>query len=715
MNSLWKSPGWAWLPLFPALLFAAWSFWLVHHFRLEHPPVDLWERSLLPLALAGFVLSLLLCLVLHYNQRDLHELRRTEAALRASEERFRAFMENSPAVAFIKDAQGRYVYGNRAWAERLGKAPEEILGKTDAELWPDQTARLFRDSDRRVLTGGDVLQAIESAPLPSGETRWWKVFKFPMRDPRGQALVGGVVVDITEQKRAEEALRDSEQRYRLLAENSSDVISRHDLAGSLLYISPTSQALFGRPPKDLLGRSAFEFVHPDDIERVGQAYRRLLGGAETVTIACRALAPDGSYRWVESAARRLHAPQAGSPDELLVATRDISDRVCLEEKLRQAEKLEAVGQLAGGVAHDFNNMLAVILGCSDLALRALPPGSETHELLRQIHDAGGRAAHLTRQLLFFARKHQVRPTVFDLNAVVAPLERILRRLINEDITLVTRLAEVPCPVCADRGQLELALVNLAVNARDAMPGGGTLEITTAALTRDDDRRGGRAPGRYVRLSVRDTGHGMDEETRARIFEPFFTTKEVGKGTGLGLATVYGVVAQSGGFIDVESQVGRGSAFHVYVPAAEAVPAERAPDPAPMAWPRGDETILVVEDETEVRSLARRVLEVSGYTVLEAGNGREALVLARRHGMPVPLLLTDVVMPEMGGPELARELLRDWPRLKVLFMSGYADGAPGQHVRTPATAPLLHKPFTPGELAAAVRALLDRASPVAPAV
>jgi PAS domain S-box-containing protein len=715
MNSLWKSPGWAWLPLFPALLFAAWTFWLVHHFRVEHPPVDLWERSLLPLALAGFVLSLLLCLVLHYNQRDLHELRRAEAALRASEERFRAFMDNSPAVAFIKDAHGRYVYGNRAWAERLGKAPEEILGKTDAEVWPEKTARVFRDSDRLVLTGAGGFQAIESAPLPSGETRWWKVFKFPMRDPHGRALVGGIVVDITEQKHAEDALRDSEQRYRLLAENSSDVISRHDLAGKLLYVSPASEALFARAPKDLLGRNAFDFVHPDDAERVGQAYRRLLDGAETVTVACRSVGRDGSYHWVEAAARRLRAPQAGQPDEILVATRDIGERVRLEEKLRQAEKLEAVGQLAGGVAHDFNNMLAVILGCSDIALRALPPGSEAQEMLRQIHDAGERAAHLTRQLLLFARKHQIRPTVFDLNAAVAAMERILRRLINEDITLVTRLAEEPCPVRADRGQLELALVNLAVNARDAMPAGGTLEITTAVVSLDVGGRPGHPPGRYVRLSVRDTGCGMDEETRARIFEPFFTTKEVGKGTGLGLATVYGVVAHSDGFIDVDSLVGRGSAFHVYLPAAEAVPAGGDQAPEPVSWPRGDETVLVVEDETDVRSLARRVLELSGYTVLEAGNGREALALARHRGTPVPLLLTDVVMPEMGGTELARELLCVWPELKVLFMSGHADGMLGQYFRANPAVPLLHKPFTPAQLAATVRALLDQGSPVAPAV
>ncbi len=839
MKALWKSPGWAWLPLLPALLFASSSLWLFRHFYLDGQPAVVSEFYVLPLAVAGLLVSLLLLLVMHNNQRDLNELRRTEAELRAGDERFRAFMDNSPAVAFIKDPEGRYVYGNRAWAERFGRPPEALLGRTDAELWPDRTARVFGDSDRLVRGGAGAVQAIEAGQLPTGETCWLKVLKFPMRDPQGRLLVGGIVVDITEQKRAqeslaesrarlqrilelmpvgcilhdadfrftywnpaaerifghrfadvrgkhpfdtiippqaqpyvrdlfdrladgdevvsgvgpnvtadgrvidcewsstplldaagtfagvlalcqdvsarrraEEALRDSEQRYRLLAENSGDVISRHDLAGNFLYVSPACRTLFGRTPDELLGRSAFEYVHPDDVERVRQAYERLLGEGAAVTVASRVLRADGGYRWVESVARLLGGPGG----ELLAATRDIEERVRLEEKLRQSEKLQAVGQLAGGVAHDFNNMLAVVLGCADLARRAVPAGSEAHDLLGQVHEAGERAAHLTRQLLLFSRKHQVRPVVFDLNEAVAELERLLRRLLSADVQLVTRLAAAPVPVRADRGQVELALVNLAVNARDAMPEGGRLEIATAAVTLDAAQVGGRPgvrPGRFVALSVRDTGHGMDAATRARIFEPFFTTKEVGKGTGLGLATVYGIVEQSGGFIEVDSQPGQGATFRVYLPAAEAAPAATATAP-PAAWPRGTETVLVVEDEPEVRALARRILELSGYTVLEAGNGREALALARGLAAPLPLLLTDVVMPEMGGPELARALGELWPGLKVLFMSGYSEGPLGSRFLAGPAAPLLKKPFSPAQLAGAVRALLDGAGAAVPA-
>jgi CheY-like chemotaxis protein len=301
--------------------------------------------------------------------------------------------------------------------------------------------------------------------------------------------------------------------------------------------------------------------------------------------------------------------------------------------------------------------------------------------------------------------------VFDLNEAVTELERILRRLISANVKLVTRLAPAPVAVWADRGQIDLVLVNLAVNARDAMPDGGTLEIATDTVTLDAARVGGRPgrrPGRFVALTVSDTGHGMDEATRARIFEPFFTTKEVGKGTGLGLATVYGVVEQSAGFIEVDSRPGQGATFRVYLPAAETAPAASAA-PAPAAWPRGDETVLVVEDEPEVRSLTRRVLELSGYTVLEAGNGIEALALARGLDAPVPLLLTDVVMPEMGGPELAQELVRLWPGLKVLFMSGYSDGPLGSRFLVSPSAPLLQKPFSPAQLAGAVRTLLDQAA------
>jgi PAS domain S-box-containing protein len=394
---------------------------------------------------------------------------------------------------------------------------------------------------------------------------------------------------------------------------------------------------------------------------------------------------------------------AGNPVGYEMMVEDVTAQRALEEQFRQAQKMEAVGQLAGGVAHDFNNLLTAILGSADLLLLDLPQADPRREDLVAIRDAGERAATLTRQLLAFSRRQVLQPRVIGLNQVVSGLGKLLPRIIGEDIQLELNLAPDLASVSADPGQIEQVILNLAVNARDAMPDGGRLTIATANAELDAayaQRHPIVQPGPYVRLLVTDTGHGMDEQTLARVFEPFFTTKGPGKGTGLGLATVYGIVKQSGGYIFVRSRPAQGATFEMYLPA---VPPEAQDGTEPAPSPRageGSETILLAEDDPAVRSLARRALEQYGYRVLEASNGREALDLVRRHQEDIALLLSDIVMPEMGGRRSAEHILQLRPDLKVLFMSGYAgaDQPDGQA--------LVQKPFTPESLARKVRDVLD---------
>jgi nitrogen-specific signal transduction histidine kinase len=379
-----------------------------------------------------------------------------------------------------------------------------------------------------------------------------------------------------------------------------------------------------------------------------------------------------------------------------------------EAQLRHAQKMEAVGRLAGGVAHDFNNLLTVITGYSEVLLQGLRAGDPLRESLGEIRTAGERAGLLTRQLLAFSRKQLLHPVVLDLNAVVADMERMLRRLIGEDVELVTRLQPGLWPVRADPGQMEQVLLNLAVNARDAMPTGGRLAIETANVELAGSAAGllGERPGRYTLLAVSDTGCGMPPEVRAHLFEPFFTTKEVGRGTGLGLSTVYGIVTQSGGHIAVETEVGRGSSFRVYLPRApEADALARRKEPAG-GLPRGQETVILVEDDDALRAVIHTILRRCGYQVLDARHGGDALVSCEQHAGPIHLLISDVVMPQMSGPQLAERLAWLRPGLQVLYISGYTDEAVIRHgVVNPAVA-FLQKPFTPAALAQKVREILD---------
>ena len=500
-----------------------------------------------------------------------------------------------------------------------------------------------------------------------------------------------------------------EELFRLISENAADMIAVVDAAGQRLYNSPAYGRVLGYSTEELQSTSSFEQVHPDDRKLVQEAEAEARGGGGR-TIQYRMRHKDGSWRVVESRASAILDAQ-GKISNLVIVNRDVSERRQLEEQFRQAQKMEAVGRLSGGVAHDFNNLLGVIIGYAEFLQESLPAENALRGSVDEILKAGKRAASLTRQLLAFSRQQVLDPKVLDLNATVSDIEKMLRRLISEDIELTTLLSPNLGRVKADQGQLEQVLMNLAVNARDAMPSGGRLLIETENMVMDEKfvRRYPYPvqPGPYVSLTVTDSGIGMDAETKARAFEPFFTTKEKGKGTGLGLSTVYGVVKQSGGYIDIYSSPGAGTTFKIYLPRVEeAIKSEKTMGGTVSSF-EGKETILLAEDETSLRTLTRSTLELCGYKVLEAKDGVEALEVSERHAGPIELLLTDIVMPGMGGRALAQELTRRRPEIRVVYMSGYTGQAVGAQGPVEPGSDLLPKPFTREILTRKVREALDR--------
>jgi two-component system cell cycle sensor histidine kinase/response regulator CckA len=514
---------------------------------------------------------------------------------------------------------------------------------------------------------------------------------------------------------AELAREVSEQRFRSLVEHSSDVITLLDETGAILYSTQSLKPTLGYAAGEMTGRSVLDLVHPDQQAEAGALLMRLLQHPEqTVRAELRVRHKDGSWRDLEVVvANRL----ADLPVRALVVNyRDVTERKraeeslrVVDERLRAAQKMEAVGRLAAGIAHDFNNLLTAILGSTDLLLENLAADHPGREDALESRQAALRAADLTRQLLAFSRQQVLAPRTLDLNDVVRDVERLLRRLIGEDVELRTVLGSDLGAVRADPSQIEQVLVNLAVNARDAMPLGGTLTIETGNVLLDDTYVASQplvAAGDYVMIAMSDTGIGMDAETQARAFEPFFTTKERGKGTGLGLATVYGIVKQSDGYIWVYSERGLGTTFKVYLPRVVGPAEPPVAMPAATRSLQGSETILVVEDQDEVRTLIRKILEARGYRVLAAGNGAAALQTAALHPGPIHLLVTDVVMPGMSGRELSSQLTTTRKTMRTLYLSGYTDESIVRHGVLEHGVEFLQKPFTADGLARKVREVLE---------
>ena len=530
--------------------------------------------------------------------------------------------------------------------------------------------------------------------------------RFGERDREILKFVSQQLAATIEHKRYEEALRRSEARSRSLILSAAFGICRCTLGGRFLDVNPALINMLGHGSvEDLLKLDARRevFVNPQGLDRLAEDYRRT-GSLNGVELQWRR--KDGRVIIVRLSG--CAATISDEPEEVLeLIAEDITDRRQLEEQLRQAQKMDAVGRLAGGVAHDFNNLLMVINGYTEVLLEQLEQGSAMHHKVQSIQQAADRAATLTRQLLAFSRKQLLELKVVDVNIVIGDMERLLRPLIGENIELVTRLSPETGHTRADAGQLEQVIMNLVVNAKDAMPEGGKLTVESSDVTVRHSFREHRfiQPGRYAVITVTDTGHGMDKETQSRIFEPFFTTKEKGKGTGLGLSTVYGIVKQSSGYVFAQSELGAGTTFYVYLPRVEDSAEELSPAQSQQSEAGGCETVLLVEDEESVRELVRLTLAARGYKVLEAENGECGLRVSESFKENIDILITDVVMPGIGGRELAKKLLALRPGISVLYLSGYTEdavitqGAPG-----PSTA-FLQKPFTLQNLAKKVREVL----------
>jgi PAS domain S-box-containing protein len=548
-----------------------------------------------------------------------------------------SIIDNIPAMMFVKNAEDlRFERFNRAGEELLGRPRETLIGKNDFDFFPKEQAQFFHDKDHEVLSSRGMVD-IPEEPIqtPHGE-RWLHTRKIPILDANGDPrYLLGISEDITDRKRAEEALREAHRQLEQRVEERTAELTK---------------------------------LNADLRQEIAERRR------------------------AEEALRRS------------------------EEELRQAQKMEAIGRLAGGIAHDFNNLLSIILSYSSMMMESLSPADPLRADAEQIAIAGQRARDLTRQLLAFSRRQMMRPEVLDLAEVLQGLEPMLRRVLGEDVELSIGPGRPTALVKADPGQIQQIIMNLVVNARDAMPDGGKLLVDTADVNLDEDHvtrhvGAGAKGGPHVVLTVSDKGCGMDPATQARVFEPFFTTKPKGKGTGLGLSTVLGIVQQSGGHVTVESAIGRGSKFRIYLPRTEEMrapsgrPVARHPTPAAPLW-RGSETILLVEDEGQLRVLARDILRTAGYEVIDAPNAAEAVRLSERHAGPIHLLLTDIVMPHVSGRELARRLGVIRPRIRVLYMSGYTDDAMVNHGIVDPGIAFLSKPITPDVLLRKVRETLD---------
>ena len=533
-----------------------------------------------------------------------------------------------------------------------------------------------------------------------------------LEGPYQSVLLVQKVTRLMERTRIEEKLRESEERYRSIFENAFEGIFQSTPDAGFTSVNPALVRLLRYESAEeliaqRLGAERQFYVDPNCRNELEQL---LAKQGSVIGFKCEVFCKDLSKIWI---VLNVHAvrDQGGSILYCDGSIEDITERKLLEEQLMQSQKMEAVGQLAGGVAHDFNNMLTAINGYSELVFQKLRAGDPLRRDIIEIRKAGERAASLTRQLLAFSRKQVLQPKVIGLNSVVAEMEKMLRRLIGEDIELRTVLRAELGSIKADPGQIEQVIMNLAVNARDAMPDGGTLTIETQRVDLDEEyarQHVSVKSGPYIMMAVSDTGSGMDEQTQKRIFEPFFTTKRTGEGTGLGLSTVYGIVKQSGGNIWVYSEVGRGTTFKIYLPRIDKSAQEYKRRYEPDGFLKGTETILLAEDEEMLRKLACEVLKMHGYQVLEASNGGTALLACERHQGPIHLLISDIIMPEMNGDELAVRLGQIRPEMKVLYISGYTDDAIAHHGILDSAIAFLQKPFTTKNLLRKVREVLDQA-------
>jgi hypothetical protein len=644
---------------------------------------------------------------------DITERKRSEEALQQAQQRLQHVVSSSPAVLYSLKVDGGVLVP--AW---VSENIERLIGYTPVEVsGPEWWAERVHPEDRQsviaqvapLLSAGHVTREYRFRHKDGG-FRWIRDEQILARDT-GQEEVVGSWSDVTALKEAELRLRESEEQYRLLFDSNPHpmwVFDRDTLG--FLAVNDAAVRHYGYSRDEFLGMTVKDIRPPEDVARFMADHEQRQsdgGGSYASAQPWKHRKKDGTVVEVDVATSPIAFQ--GRPARLTLVS-DVTEKRSLEAQLLQSQKIESMGRLAGGIAHDFNNLLGVISGYGELLRKRVGGDTRLAKYADDILKAAERAAGLTRQLLAFSRKQVLQPRILDLNAVVGETEKMLQRLIGEDVQLVTVFDKRLGSLRADPGQIDQVLVNLAVNSRDAMPRGGRLTIETANVVLDRayaHQHAGVEPGRYVMLAVSDTGQGMTPDVLARVFEPFFTTKEAGKGTGLGLATVHGIVKQSGGHVWVYSEPGRGTTFKIYLPRIDEPEEDAEPVAARADLSRGSETILLVEDEASLRELVRECLEAVGYTVIEARHGAEALEICERHRGFIHLLITDVVMPGMGGRELAERLQASRPEMRTLYMSGYTDDAVVLHGVLAEDMAFLQKPFTAEALARTVREVLDR--------
>jgi two-component system, cell cycle sensor histidine kinase and response regulator CckA len=650
---------------------------------------------------------------LEYNGRlsiqvavhDITDRKHMEEAMRESQAKWRSLVENVPDIIATIDPAGDILFINRLFP---GYSRHQVLGASIYNFTPEAYLGEVRGALQRVFETGQTAHYEMAEQRGSGESAWYSGRVGPIKS--GDEIVAATLIltDITEQKRAEESLRESETRFRQMAENIEEVfwMTDYPVQQGVIYVSPAYEKIWGRTSTSLYEdfASHMDAVHVDDRERVEAAFSLQVEGRYNEIY--RIVRPDGSIRWVHDRAFPIRNEQ-GEIYRIVGHAEDITEQKKIEMQFFQSQKMDAFGKLAGGVAHDFNNLLTVISGYNEIVLNGFNANDPRRDCVEEIGKAAERASALTGQLLAFSRQQVLQPKIINLNDVVENVQKMLRRLIGEDVVLETGMAENLHTTRADPGQLENVLMNLAVNARDAMPHGGTLTIMTENVTVSDGNP--NVPeGHYAVLRVADSGVGMTEQVKMQIFEPFFTTKPLGHGTGLGLATCYGIIKQSNGFITVDSKPGEGSTFNIYLPCISGTQEKAEHGGRTASLPRGSEKVLVVEDEMNVRKLAVSILQRLGYEVIEAINGEEAFRIAQAHlGQKIDLLITDVVMPQMGGRDLALWIRAMYPEAKILFTSGYPDRAFEKDDLLDENSAFMPKPYAPKVLAVQVRELLDK--------
>ena len=644
------------------------------------------------------------------------EKERAEQELRESEHYFRSLLHSMHEDILVLGADYRIEDVNKTFLTTSGFKREDVIGRFCFEVSHGYDEPCEKHGEicmhREVLETGESRTCHHEHLQSEGSRVWVDILLSPLRDKEGNITrVIESVRDVSEMVHMHERVRESEEKYRTILESIEEGYYEVDLAGNFTFLNDAMCRIRGFSRDELMGMSNREYMNPETAKRVYKIFNEVYRTGKPVKrVEWESIAKDGTINYGEASVL-LMKDSNGQPIGFRGIVRDVSERKRLEVQLLHAQKMESIGTLAGGIAHDFNNILTTIIGNASLALMDVGKDGPLREKIEEIKIAGERAASLTRQLLAFSRKQIIHPKVIDLNELLTGIEKMLGRLIGEDVELLTILDPALWQVEADPGQIEQMIMNLAINAKDAMPRGGKLTVETANVDLDGSyfRKHGikeEQPGTYVMLAVSDTGIGMDKKTQEHIFEPFFTTKEVGKGTGLGLSTVYGIVKQNNGFIWVYSEPGQGSTFKIYLPEVKGDAEAEEKERISVENLGGSETVLIVEDDDSLRKLARTVLKQRGYKVLEAENGEDALRVSEAHDGPIDLLITDLVMPKMGGKEVAERLQPLYPQMKVIYMSGYPDNAIVHHDVLAPGLNFFEKPFTPEGLARKVREALD---------